>query len=78
MWMDDEITISARRVIPDGVEATIDYALFTVAATWSMQCHCGADSCRGVVTGDDWRLPAVHERYRGHFSPFINRRIDQV
>jgi uncharacterized protein len=78
MWMDDEITISARRVIPQKVDATIDYALFTVAPTWWMQCRCGAGSCRGVVTGDDWRLPAVQERYRGHFSPFINHRIDEV
>jgi uncharacterized protein len=75
MWMDDEITISARRVIPDGAEATIDYALFTVDRSWRMECRCGADDCRGVVTGEDWRLPAVQGRYRAHFSPFVNRRI---
>ena len=78
MWMDDEIAISARRGIPVGAEATIDYALFTVNPSWRMECRCGADQCRGVVTGDDWRLPALQERYRGHFSPFINQRIGRL
>lgn len=78
MWMNDEITISARRVIPDGAEATIDYALFTVNPTWRMECRCGAEDCRGLVTGDDWRLRTVQARYREHFSPFINRRIRRL
>jgi uncharacterized protein len=52
-----------------------DYALATVSPEWRMECHCGAASCRGVVTGNDWQLAELQERYRGHFSPFINARI---
>jgi hypothetical protein len=27
------------------------------------------------VTGDDWRNPTLWERYAGHFSPYLERRI---
>ena len=27
------------------------------------------------ITGDDWRNPVVWERYAGHFSPYLQRRI---
>jgi hypothetical protein len=53
----------------------IDYALYTVSDWWAMPCRCGAGRCRGVVTGNDWRLPEVQARYRGHFVPEVARRI---
>ena len=31
-----------------------------------------------VVTGNDWRLLELQERYAGHFSPFINARIAKL
>jgi hypothetical protein len=31
--------------------------------------------CRGRVTGEDWRNPELWERYAGHFSPYLERRI---
>src|SRR5262249_55358196 len=39
-------------------------------------CGCGATTCRGHVTGDDWARPELWERYRGYFSPYLQRRID--
>src|SRR5438045_2910448 len=60
---------------PAREELTLDYALFSVAPEWRMECHCGSSLCRGVVTGNDWRLLELQERYAGHFSPFINARI---
>jgi GNAT superfamily N-acetyltransferase len=75
LWMLDERTFCARRDIAAGEELTLDYALFTVAPEWRMHCHCRSTLCRGVVTGNDWLLPVLQERYAGHFSPFINARI---
>ena len=75
LWLDDALTLTTRRPLGAGDEVTVDYALFTVDAGWSMPCRCGAEVCRGVVTGDDWRRPEVQARYAGHFSPFLNRRI---
>jgi hypothetical protein len=75
LWLADAVTIVARRSISEGDEATIDYALVTVDPAWRMPCNCGSALCRRVVAGDDWRLPVLRERYVGHWSPFIERRI---
>jgi hypothetical protein len=74
----DARTVGARRDIAAGEELTLDYALFSVAPEWRMECHCGSSLCRGVVTGNDWRLAELQERYAGHFSPFINARIAKL
>ena len=74
LWLADEVTVITRRPVQAGEELTIDYATFTVLP-WRMECSCGAASCRGVVTGEDWRRPDLQERYAGRFSPFINARI---
>lgn len=75
LWMHDARTVCARRDIASGEELTLDYALMTVSPDWGMACHCGVQLCRGVVTGNDWQLPELQERYSGHFSPFVNARI---
>ena len=75
LWMRDERTVCARRDIGAGEELTMDYAVVTVTPEWRMQCQCGTSACRGVVTGNDWRIPELQQRYAGRFSPFINARI---
>jgi uncharacterized protein len=74
LWLADEVTLVTRRPVAAGEELTVDYATMTVAP-WEMECRCGAVSCRGVVTGDDWRRPELRQRYAGRFSPFIDERI---
>ncbi|HEY7021607.1 MAG TPA: SET domain-containing protein [Ktedonobacterales bacterium] len=77
LWMGDEVTIIARRPIAAGEELTLDYALTTTQTDWGLDqpCQCGSSLCRGMVTGNDWRLPDVQARYAGHFVPYINERI---
>ena len=79
-WMKDEATLVARRDLEAGEEATVDYALFTTQSNWMLdnRCRCGSPHCRRIITGDDWRREDVQERYQGHFSPFINRRIERL
>jgi len=74
-WMSDEITVVTRRDVAKGEELTQDYAVMSVTEQWTMECRCGSDLCRGVVTGRDWKLSELQRCYRDHFSPFINRRI---
>jgi SET domain-containing protein len=77
-WMADARTLIAKRDIEAGEEATADYALWEngdYVSGW--ECRCGSPLCRGRVTGQDWKLPNVQERYRGHFSPLINRKINE-
>jgi len=52
----DARTVGARRDVAAGEELTLDYALFSVAPEWRMECHCESTLCRGVVTGIDWRF----------------------
>jgi uncharacterized protein (DUF952 family) len=75
LWMADELTLLARRAIRPAQEVTVDYCLMTVSEEWSMDCRCGTAGCRGTVTGNDWHRADLQARYRGHFSPFIERRI---
>lgn len=76
LWMRDAFSLEARRDIASGEEITIDYALLTGIPEWEMDCVCGSPLCRKVVRGTDWMRPELQERYRKHFSPFINARIE--
>lgn len=78
IWMRDGSTLEARRDIATGEEITLDYALQTANADWEMPCECGSSLCRKLVRGDDWKRPELQDRYRGHFSPFLNKRIDEL
>jgi hypothetical protein len=56
-------------------ELTLDYAMYSTATTQEFTCTCGTPSCRGRVTNDDWKLPALQQRYRGYFSWYLERKI---
>lgn len=76
LWMDDAITLSARRDIAPGAELTVDYALQTGPADWEMgPCLCRSERCRGIVRGTDWQITDLQRRYAGHFAPVLQRRI---
>ncbi|MBI5733119.1 SET domain-containing protein-lysine N-methyltransferase [Candidatus Jorgensenbacteria bacterium] len=76
-WMGDMFTIVARRDIVPDEEVTIDYAVFGVDSFYvsKWECVCGSMNCRKRITGKDWMLPELQERYRGHFLPVLNRWI---
>ena len=70
------ITLVAMRNIFPGEEICFDYAMSDGTPYDEFECHCGSANCRKVVTGNDWRLPELQVRYRGYFSPYIQRRIE--
>jgi uncharacterized protein len=80
VWMQDENTLAARRDIAASEELTIDYAMFegneNDVKPWI--CRCGSLLCRHRITGQDWRLPELQQRYEGHFSLFITERIRRL
>lgn len=67
------VVLAAMRDVVAGEELTTDYALFDVPDT-AMACSCGTPSCRGTITGDDWRDPVLRERYAGWFSRYLADR----
>jgi hypothetical protein len=70
-----QITFVAMRDIPAGAELTIDYAMIDGDSSEYMACSCGAQECRKITTGDDWRLRELQQRYAGYFSRSIYERF---
>lgn len=77
LWLDDEVTLSAKRDIEAGEELFIDYAMEVGDEDYIMKTHCSckAENCRQTISGKDWKLKKVQDLYKNHFSPFINKRI---
>ncbi len=74
--LDGQIVLVALRDIHAGEEITFDYATSDASPYDEFECGCGSSLCRGHNGADDWRLPELQRRYAGHFSPYIQRRID--
>ena len=75
LWWVGPYALAARREIAAGEELTNDYATSTGDPGFTMPCRCGATEYRGTVTGEDWRLPQLQERYGGHWVPVLLARI---
>ncbi len=73
-----QIELVALRDIAAGEEITFDYAMSDGSDYDEFECECGAPACRGTVRGTDWRDPALWEKYAGHFSPYLQRRIEKI
>ncbi len=69
------ILVVAMRDIEVGEEVTFDYAMCDASDYDEFACQCGVPTCRGTVTGSDWRDPALQAKYEGWFSPYLVERI---
>jgi hypothetical protein len=78
LWHLDTFTLGTRRQINADEELTIDYATQTANPGFWFRCRCGSPRCRHKVTGDDWRLPALKDRYGGHWVPVLRHCIGSV
>lgn len=73
-----QITLVALRDIQPDEEVCFDYAMTDSTPYDEFECHCGLPTCRKVVTGNDWKLPELWAKYQGYFSPYLQRRIEQL
>lgn len=70
------ILVVAMRDIKPGEEITIDYAMQWADPTLRLSgCNCNNQSCRKVVSGDDWKNPQLQKKYAGYFSWYIEQKI---
>jgi len=74
--MRNATTIVAMRDIAAGEELTFDYAMSDASDYDEFECNCGMSLCRGKVRADDWQLETLRHRYKGFFSPYIQRKIE--
>ncbi len=73
-----QIGLLAMREIAVGEEVCLDYAMCDGTPYDEFDCNCGTPSCRGRVSGDDWKRPELWQRYDGYFSPYLERRISRL
>lgn len=71
------VVFVAMRDIAAGEELNIDYAMIDDSQS-SMVCRCGSVSCRGTISGQDWRVPALQQRYGRYFSWYLQAKIGMV
>jgi hypothetical protein len=71
LWWVGPFELAARRDIAAGEELTNDYATSTFEPDFVLVCSCGSASCRGTVTGDDWRRAELRSRYGEHWVPAL-------
>lgn len=69
-----QIIFVAMRNIEAGEELTHDWAT-TDDDDYEIECHCGAASCRKVITGQDWQRIDLQEKYRGYISWYLAEKI---
>jgi hypothetical protein len=75
LWWAAPYTLVACRDIEVGEEVFNDYATSTGEDGFHMVCQCGAERCRGLVTGRDWQRPELQQRYGDHWVPGLLHRI---
>ena len=68
------LLVAMSEILP-GEEVCFDYAMADTDDYDEFVCECGALTCRRLVTGGDWRIPELQQRYRGFMSSYIERRI---
>ena len=69
-----QIVFVALRDINEGEELTHDWAM-TDDDSYEMECGCGSDDCRRVITGKDWQRAELQEKYRGYMSWYLVEKI---
>lgn len=73
--MHGEITFIAMRDIEVGEELTIDYA-FIDNEDYSFECNCGSPLCRHIITGFDWKIKSLQEKFYPYFAQYLKDKID--
>ena len=68
-------TIIAMKQIEVGQEITFDYAMTDASPYDEFICFCGEVNCRKKITGNDWQLFEIQEKYKGFFNSNIEKLI---
>lgn len=74
LGIDGSVKFVAMRDIREGEELTFDYAM-SESSNYEMKCHCGNNNCRNIITGNDWKLKSLQEKYNGYFSDYLQSKL---
>jgi hypothetical protein len=69
-----QVVYVALRDIDSGEELCHDYAMER-SDDYRLDCRCGSPLCRGKVSGEDWKIPELQQRYGDYFSIYIRNKF---
>ena len=69
-----EVSFIAINEIKKDEELTVDYA-FIDNENYSFRCNCGYSSCRKVVTGYDWKIKSIQDKYYPYFAQYLKDKM---
>lgn len=69
--------VVSMKNISKGEEVTFDYSMTEASPLFQLNCLCASRSCRRIVTGNDWKIFDLQEKYQGFFSEYIQRKISR-
>jgi SET domain-containing protein len=72
-----QVVYVAVRDIKVGEELCHDYSMER-SDEYELDCRCGSSLCRGKITGCDWQLPELQQRYGDYFSIYLLNKIKQA
>jgi len=70
----DSVVLIAMRNIKKGEELFMDYGFFCTV-TRSFDCNSGKPNCRKQISGQDWTIQELRDKYFDYFSPYIKEKI---
>lgn len=70
-----QISLVAMRNIAAEEEICFDYAMSDSSDYDEFECQCGTPNCRRKITGNDWKLPELRQRYQTYFAYYLQKRI---
>ncbi len=71
-----QVVYVAMREIKAGEELCHDYSMER-SDNYALDCRCGSPRCRGKVTGQDWKLPELQQRYGNYFSLYLINKFQR-
>jgi hypothetical protein len=69
LGFDENGDFVVRRNVRKGEELTYDYSLAESNPKFRMDCKCGANDCRKIITGNDWRDPVFRKANIDYMLP---------
>jgi len=75
-YQGEDLLIASRDILP-GEEISYDYCLTECDPSYILatKCLCGTKLCRGLVSGNDWKLENLQKKYGEHFTPHVLKLI---
>jgi len=77
VWFDESNNVLvARRALSQGTQITFDFGTSETELSYQVgtECDCGTPTCRGPITGHEYRSAPFCQRYKGRMSRYVGKK----